>query len=133
MSDVSGARRPGPVLTLAIDVALVLVFCVIGRMSHAEGILGDIPGLANTIWPFLAAVLVVSLAAMVVRVPTERMRPGVVVWIVTVGGGLALRAAAGQGTALPFMIVTALTLALLLIGWRAVLALIRRLRTDRTA
>ncbi|MGV2983092.1 DUF3054 domain-containing protein [Microbacterium sp. AGC85] len=115
-------------LVVIIDVILVTVFCVIGRLSHAEGVFSDVPGLLNTIWPFLTAVLFAHLSALVVRVRTERMLPGIVVWAVTVIGGLALREAAGQGAALAFIVVATLTLALFLLGWRGVLAIMRRVR-----
>lgn len=131
MAEHTSRRRPGAALTLLIDVVLVLVFCIIGRISHDEGIFGDIPGLLTTIWPFLAAVLFAHLSALVVRIPTVRMLPGLGIWAVTVIGGLALREASGQGTALPFMIVATLTLALFLLGWRGVLALVRRRRGVR--
>jgi hypothetical protein len=47
--------------------------------------------------------------------------------------GLLLRAVSGQGTALPFIIVATLTLALFLLGWRSVLALVRRARARSTS
>jgi hypothetical protein len=120
-------------LVVVIDVILVTVFCVIGRLSHAEGVFSDVPGLLNTIWPFLTAVLFAHLSALVVRVRTERMLPGIVVWAVTVIGGLALREATGQGVALAFIVVATLTLALFLLGWRGVLAITRRVRRRRVA
>ncbi|KDA06580.1 membrane protein [Microbacterium sp. CH12i] len=128
MSSDTTTPRLSTTLTIVIDVVLVVVFCVIGRLSHAEGIFGDIPGLLVTIWPFLAAVLVAHVIALIRRTRTDRVLPGTVIWAVTVVGGLLLRALSGQGTALPFIIVATLTLALFLIGWRAVLALIRRVR-----
>lgn len=120
-------------LTIVIDVILVAVFCVIGRLSHAEGIFSDIPGLLNTMWPFLLAVLAAHVVMLIRRTPSERMLPGAVIWAVTVVVGLALRAVSGQGTALPFIIVATLTLALFLIGWRAIVALVRRMRRRRSA
>lgn len=117
--------RPAVVL---IDVVLVVVFCVIGRLSHAEGIFGDVPGLLGTIWPFLAAVLLAHLLALFRRTRTDRILAGAAIWAITVVIGLVLRALSGQGTALPFIIVATLTLALFLLGWRAVLALARRMR-----
>ncbi|WP_251984543.1 DUF3054 domain-containing protein, partial [Mycobacterium tuberculosis] len=36
---------------LAADVVAVLVFCAVGRRSHAEGL--SVTGLAATAWPFL--------------------------------------------------------------------------------
>lgn len=115
-------------MVLLIDLVLVIVFCVIGRLSHAEGIFGDLPGLLGTIWPFVAALLIAHVVLMLSRVRRERMLPGLAIWAVTVVLGLLLRAVSGQGTALPFIIVATLTLALFLLGWRAVLALVRRSR-----
>lgn len=126
MFSATAARRLPTPLVIVIDVVLVAVFCVIGRLSHAEGILGDIPGLLNTMWPFAAAVLVANGVAVLFRLRADRMLTGGVVWAITVVGGLLLRAAAGQGTALPFIIVATLTLALFLIGWRAVYVIARR-------
>lgn len=116
-------------MVILIDLVLVVVFCVIGRLSHAEGILGDLPGTLNTVWPFVVALLVAHGALLLRRAHAERMLPGLVVWAVTAAGGLLLRAASGQGTAVPFIIVAALTLVLFLLGWRAVVALVRRSRT----
>lgn len=118
-------------MVLLIDLVLVVVFCVIGRLSHAEGIFGDLAGLLGTIWPFVAALLIAHVVLMIRRVRRERMLPGLSIWAVTVVLGLVLRAVSGQGTALPFIIVTTLMLALFLLGWRAVLALVRRSRADR--
>lgn len=118
--------RPSVATTIAIDAVLVIVFCIIGRLSHEKGIFGDIPGLVGTIWPFLAALVVVHAVALALRVPAQKVIPGVLVWIVTVGGGLALRAVSGQGTAVPFIIVATITLALFLIGWRLIAAWMAR-------
>ena len=115
-------------LTITVDVILVAVFCVIGRFSHAEGVFSDVPGFLITLWPFLAAVLVAHVVMLIRRTPADRMLPGVVIWAVTVVVGLVLRALSGQGTALAFMIVATLTLGLVLIGWRAVVAISRRMR-----
>ncbi|MDP3949392.1 DUF3054 domain-containing protein [Microbacterium sp.] len=120
-------------LVVVIDAILVAVFGVIGRLSHAEGVFSDIPGLLGTIWPFLIAVLAAHAVLLIRRTSADRLLPGVVIWAVTVVVGLVLRALSGQGTALAFMIVATLTLALFLIGWRAIVALIRRVRRRRAA
>ena len=54
------------------------------------------------------------------------------VWLVTVAGGMLLRALSEQGTAVPFIIVATLTLLALLVGWRLVAALVRRGRARRS-
>lgn len=114
-------------MVVLVDLVLVVVFCVIGRLSHAEGVFGDMPGTLNTIWPFVVAALVAHAVLLARRARSERLLPGLLVWMVAVVVGLLLRAVSGQGTALPFIIVAALTLALFLLGWRAVLVLVRRL------
>ena len=54
-------------------------------------------------------------------------------WAATVIGGMLLRAASGQGTALPFIIVAAVTLLVLVVGWRVIATLIDRARVKRVA
>jgi len=124
---VKSPRLPSA-LVIAVDAVLVVAFCVIGRRSHAEGILGDLPGLGSTLWPFLVAVLVAHVVVRLAKLPADRWTAGGVVWAVTVVLGLVLRAISGQGTAPSFMIVTTLVLALFLIGWRLIVALVRRMR-----
>lgn len=113
---------------LVVDAVLVLIFAAIGRASHEENPLGFL----LTAWPFLVALLVGhGIAALV---PARPRRPwslgwGVVVWIVTVAGGMALRLATGDTAETPFIIVASLVLAAFLIGWRLVAMLVRRRRT----
>ncbi|GAA2454879.1 DUF3054 domain-containing protein [Agromyces soli] len=113
------------------DVLLVALFVVIGRRSHAEGL--DLAGLWQTAWPFLAALVLGWLVSLAWRRPLALWPSGVVIWAVTLVGGMLLRAASGQGTQLPFVLVAAGTLALFLLGWRALVALVARLRSRRTA
>lgn len=116
-------------VVILIDLVLVVIFCVIGRLSHAEGIFSDLPGLLNTIWPFVLALLVAHAVLLLRRVRNDSLASGALLWATTVVVGLLLRALSGQGTALPFIIVATLTLALFLVGWRAVLAIMRRVRS----
>jgi hypothetical protein len=121
--------RPSAAVTILIDAALVVIFCLIGRLTHAEGVLFDLPGLTNAIWPFLAALIAVHAVALLVHVDAARLVPGLLVWFVTFAGGMGLRGLSGQGTAVAFVVVAAVTLAVLLIGWRAVHILTRRRRS----
>ena len=52
----SGERTRPALVALATDVVCVLVFCTIGRRSHAEGL--TLTGIAETAWPFLAGTAV---------------------------------------------------------------------------
>jgi hypothetical protein len=108
---------------LAADVACVLVFCAIGRRSHAEGL--TVAGVAETAWPFLTGTALGWVAVRAWRQPIALLPTGMAVWIVTVVAGMLLRKATGQGTATSFIVVATLTTAALLLGWRSVARLVR--------
>ncbi|WP_138945482.1 DUF3054 domain-containing protein [Plantibacter sp. M259] len=121
------SRTPaGFAATVGIDLLAVIVFVLIGRASHGEGILG----LLVTLWPFAVGLLVGHVLALVLgQRETRSVRwAGVVVWVSTVVVGMVLRAVSGQGVQLSFVIVTVLVLAALLLGWRFVAWLIARRR-----
>ena len=110
---------------LILDAVFVLVFAVIGRASHQE----DPGGFLVTAWPFLVALLLGHLVAALL--PARPRRPwsplwGVVVWVVTVVGGILLRLVSGDTAQIAFVIVATITLGVLLVGWRAVAAFLRR-------
>ncbi|MCH1883527.1 DUF3054 domain-containing protein [Agrococcus sp. ARC_14] len=133
----AAGRHPTSAATLwsavAIDVVLVVAFAAIGRATHHDGVLGESGlGLATTAWPFLAALAAGWLTSRGWRAPTAPLRTGVPLWLVTVVGGMLLRAVSGQGTAVPFIVVATLTL-LLLVGWRAIAATVRTARVAATA
>lgn len=118
--------RPRTIVgAFALDTALVVVFAAIGRASHGEDAL---LGLWTTAWPFLVALVGGWLITRGWRAPLAPARTGLGVWAITVAGGMLLRAVTGQGTALAFVIVAAVTLLVLLVGWRAVAALVARRR-----
>lgn len=110
-----------------VDIVLVLVFAAIGRASHDE----NPAGFLLTAWPFLIAVLLGHLLAALL--PGRPRRPwsvlwGVVVWIVTVAGGMLIRVLSGDTAEVPFIIVATLVLGAFLVGWRGIAALLRRRR-----
>jgi hypothetical protein len=118
-------QRPG---WLVMDVIGVLVFCAVGRRSHAEGI--TLTGVATTAWPFLTGTALGWLASRAWRRPTAVAPTGVVVWLSTVLVGMALRKASSAGVAVSFVVVAASVTAVLLLGWRAAVGLISRERSD---
>lgn len=111
-------------LGLGLDAALVLVFVVIGRRSHEEG--PELLGLLDTLWPFLVALLAGWAVSRSWRAPDRIVPTGFVVWAVTVTGGMLLRLASGQGVQWSFVIVTAVVLAVFLMGRRALSRLVGR-------
>ncbi len=103
---------------LVIDAALVVAFAALGRRSHEEG--SDVSGVLEVAAPFLIALAIGWLLARAWREPAA-FTTGAVVWAVTVVGGLWLRSALfDRGIAPAFMVVAAVTLGVLLVGWRAV-------------
>ncbi|WP_104165638.1 DUF3054 domain-containing protein [Cryobacterium sp. N22] len=106
-----------------LDAALLLLFVVIGRASHGEGLWGVL----DTWWPFLTGLVVAWLLLMARRTPLRILWTGVGVWLITVVVGLLLRVVTGQGVQLSFVIVTFLVLGVFLLGWRAIALLVQRL------
>ncbi|MGN2635286.1 DUF3054 domain-containing protein [Nocardia takedensis] len=120
------------VAPFAADLALVILFCAIGRRSHDEAVL---TGLAKTAWPFATGLLLGWAVAYAlhrgrsadVAFDGRALWPtGVVIWALTLIGGMLLRVVASQGTAVSFVIVAATVLALFLLGWRAAVAALPR-------
>lgn len=109
---------------LAADIVCVIVFCTIGRRSHAEGL--TLAGIAETAWPFLTGTLAGWLLARGWRRPLTLAPTGVIVWMATVVVGMLLRKATSQGVAVSFIVVASLVTALLLLGWRAVAAVVAK-------
>jgi hypothetical protein len=113
----STARRRA-LLALAADAVFVVLFAAAGRASHDETF--SFWGVGMTAWPFVVSLVAGWLASRAWRAPLAPLRTGVPLWIVTVAGGMLLRFAIGEGTALPFVIVATLTLLAMLVGWRLI-------------
>jgi len=121
--ETRNSTRPAA-LAFVADLALVVVFCTIGRRSHAEGL--TLAGIAETAWPFLSGTLVGWLLARAWRAPTAVAPTGVIVWVSTIVVGILLRKATSQGVAASFIVVASLVTALLLLGWRVLAGVIRK-------
>jgi Protein of unknown function (DUF3054) len=113
-------------LAAGADVLAVLVFAAVGRSSHAERL--DAFGVLATAVPFLLGQLAGWLAVRAWRAPL-RLPVGVAVWASAVVIGLGVRTAFTHRLPLTFVLVTAASLALLLLGWRAVARLVARSRS----
>lgn len=116
-------------LAAGADVLAVLVFAAVGRSSHAE--LADAVGVLATAAPFLLGLLLGWLVIRAWRAPL-RLPVAVAVWAGAVIVGLGVRAAFTHRLPLTFVLVAAVSLALLLLGWRAVALLIARSRGQST-
>ena len=99
----------------------MVLFVAIGRRNHDESTAID--GIATVAAPFLIALAVAWLSSRAWRTPGS-MRTSLIVWLVTVFGGLELRHFVfDRGTAMPFVVVATLVLGVLIVGGRYVLNL----------
>lgn len=110
-------------LAASADVLAVLVFSAVGRSSHAEGV--DAVGVLTTAVPFLLGLPIGWLVGRAWRAPL-RLPVGVTVWVAVVVVGLGIRTAFTHRLPLTFVVVAAVSLAVFLLGWRAIARLITR-------
>ena len=110
-------------LAASADLLAVLVFSAVGRGSHAEGI--DAFGVLTTAAPFLLGLVIGWLVDRAWRAPL-RLPVGVAVWVGVVVVGLGVRTAFTHRLPLTFVVVAAASLAVFLLGWRALAHLIAR-------
>lgn len=119
----------GRILAIVSDLALVVVFVMIGRASHAEPL--DMEGIQRTALPFLAGTLMAWIGFLLKRHTGTTLMNGVFVWGMTLVLGILFRLLLGDTAEVAFIVVAAFVLAVLLIGWRAVLHLVRRNQPKR--
>ena len=111
-------------VAVAIDAVAVVLFVTLGRRSHDSG--SGVLSVLGTAAPFLVALGVAWLVVLAGRMAPLSVMTGVVLWAITVAGGLLLRRTLwDRGTATAFIVVAAVALGILLVGWRAVLTFAR--------
>jgi asparagine N-glycosylation enzyme membrane subunit Stt3 len=123
------AAAPHPRISLLADAVAVVVFAAVGRLSHGEP--DDLLGLAGTVAPFAVGLLAARAIPAVRRDPAG-WRAGAVVVVCVAGVGLLLRAGLTGRLPLSFAVVTTISLAVLVLGWRGLAALVSR-RAHRAA
>ena len=116
-------------VAIVLDMVLVVALAALGRASHAEAL--DVAGLSRTALPFLAGALLAWITLIMRRGDGTTLSSGVFVWAITLIGGMVFRILIGDTTAVAFVIVAAITLAVFLIGWRAIAWLIGRRRAAK--
>jgi peptidoglycan/LPS O-acetylase OafA/YrhL len=125
----SSSARTRPARAFVADVACLTLFSAVGRRNHGEPL--DPAGVLTTLWPFLAGLVAAWLADRLWRAPTRVAPSGLVAWGGTLILGMLLRAASRQGVQVAFVIVAAVVLAVLLLGWRALATTTARRRVRR--
>jgi hypothetical protein len=114
------------------DLAVVVVFVVIGRRNHHED--AGLVGFLRVLWPFAVGLVVGWVATSLFRSPMAWRRV-VPTWLITVAVGMLLRVAVqGRDLKSAFIVVALLFLGAGMLGWRAVVRFARgRARPARTA
>lgn len=115
------------VTVLLTDLLLVLVFAVLGRTQHESGLTSM--GILSTAAPFLVACVAGWSITQNWNSPISFWPNGILVWLVTVIGGLTLRSFFDHPPALSFQIVTLLVLGVLLLGHRIIRSVFGRRKT----
>jgi hypothetical protein len=83
--------------------------------------------LLSIVWPFALAALLAHVVLLLRGLPTTRLWPsGVVVVATSYVLGMVLRVVSGRGVEGGFPVVAALFLAATMLGWRALVLLVRR-------
>jgi hypothetical protein len=111
-------------LWAVIDLALIILFAVLGRREHEHAL--DIGGIFETAVPFLAAYLVMTLISRPWMTIHRIWPTGLLVWLGTVAVGMALRIAMGSTAAIAFVIVTIIVLGVFLLGRRLICSLLSK-------
>jgi hypothetical protein len=117
-----------PLLAATADVVAVLVFAAVGRADHGEAF--DVLALLGTAAPFLAGV-VAAWATPYVRADPASLRSGGLVLCATVVVGLVLRFLLLDRLPLSFVVVAAVALTVLIMGWRGLSMLVASRTTHR--
>jgi hypothetical protein len=107
-----------PRLAALADAACIVAFAALGRASHDEG--GAVAGTLGVAAPFLIGGAVGWVAVRGWRAPAS-LATGAAAWAGALAVGMLLRNLAwDRGTAPSFVVVTAIALGVLLLGWRLV-------------
>jgi peptidoglycan/LPS O-acetylase OafA/YrhL len=107
-------------LVIAVDLAMIVVFVLLGRGAHDEG--GLVGGTLTIAAPFLIGYAVAAAVLRLDRAPLDLAR-ATRVWGLGMALGFLLRGTAfDRGLAPTFVVVALVVTAFLVLGWRMVAA-----------
>lgn len=111
---------------IAVDIVVVMAFVVIGREDH--GFVSDISDYARVAAPFIVGLVISSAVFKSWENPID-VRTGTLVAVGTVAIGMVLRKFVwGDGTALPFVLITTVFIVVGFVAWRIIVATVVRVR-----
>ncbi|MEE1618358.1 DUF3054 domain-containing protein [Brachybacterium sp. J153] len=106
------------------DLLAVLLFVAIGLIQHGTSLTTESIALVG--WPFALGALLGHLAIRSWRAPFRLWPHGVFIWAITIAAAMAVRTLFQAGTEVSFVIVTAVTLGVLMLGWRGLALFLTR-------
>ena len=125
------ARSLSPWIAAAADIAVLVVFVVIGRRTHHSGSYGA--GFFRVLWPFAVGLGAGWAISKSWRDPLSFGR-AIVAWAITVCLGVALRVGVEGNAFRPsFTVVAFVFIGAGMLGWRAVVVAVRSTRERRDA
>ncbi len=125
--ELAPASRGTVAWMLVIDTILIILFAIAGIASHDGNL--DLLSIGRVAIPFLLPYLALAALIKPTRLIHNIFPVGVALWLATVVLGPILRALLfGDTSALPFILVTAGVLAVLLLGRRSISTLVTRRR-----
>jgi hypothetical protein len=120
-----------PWIAAAADVAVLVVFVLIGRRTHHED--SGLGGFFRVWWPFAAGLAVAWIATRLHRRPLDFGRAAAA-WLITVAVGMVLRIVVeGRDFKIAFTVVTLVFVGLGMLGWRGVVRMVRARRVAASA
>lgn len=108
--------------SLALDLLVVLAFAAFGRLSH-YGELSAL-GVLETGWPFAVGMAIGWVLAGRSGRRLRGFRAGLLIWLLTLILGIALRLLTDEGAAPSFIAVSAGVLGAGMLGWRGIVAFV---------
>lgn len=112
-------------LAVGFDIVAVLVFTMIGSLSHNGAGGFSIGGWLQTTWPFILG-LAVAWGLIYARKLRRAPGTGVAILVITWFVGIVVRSLVNLSLAWGFVITSLIFLGILIIGWRAIAAAVTR-------
>lgn len=125
----AGTAKAPLVPAIVADGVAILVFAIAGMSAHDTLLLE----FGRVVWPFAVGAAAGWAWTRAWHDPSRVWPVGVGVWFTTVALGMILRVATGGSFAVSFLLVTAGFLGITMLGWRGMVALIRRGARKREA
>ena len=125
------ARTVRPWIAAAADLAVLVLFVVIGRRSHHED--AGVVGFLRVWWPFVVGLAVAWLITGLARSPLAWRRAAVAWWVTVVVGMLLRIVVEGRDLSIAFTIVTLVFVGVGMLGWRAVVRAVQARRAGLPA